>query len=207
MQLLVPNVRGGGAKGSNWAMAGRRLNKQNAINDFISAAEYLIKEKYTQPEKIVANGASHGGLLVTAAMIQRPELFKAVIAEAGPYDMLRFNHYTVGGVNTNLLEFGAPNNQDDYQNLRSYSPLHNIKENVKYPNLLLITGDSDDRVPPLHSYKFMASLQAKADKTGLYTLYVTKGAGHGGALTQTDFEDLLLFKYYFLFDNLKIDFY
>jgi prolyl oligopeptidase len=205
--LAVPNVRGGGAKGSNWAMAGRRLNKQNAINDFISAAEYLIKEKYTQPEKIVANGASHGGLLVTAAMIQRPELFKAVIAEAGPYDMLRFNHYTVGGVNTNLLEFGAPNNQDDYQNLRSYSPLHNIKENVKYPNLLLITGDSDDRVPPLHSYKFMASLQAKADKTGVYTLYVTKGAGHGGALTQTDFEDLLLFKYYFLFDNLKIDFY
>ncbi len=85
--------------------------------------------------------------------------------------------------------------------------MHNIKENVKYPNLLLITGDSDDRVPPLHTYKFMASLQAKADKTGLYTLYVTKGAGHGGALTQTDFEDLLLFKYYFLFDNLKIDFY
>ena len=205
--LAVPNIRGGGAKGSNWASDGRRLNKQNAIDDFIQAAEYLIKEKYTQPEKLVISGASHGGLLVTAAMIQRPELFKAVIAEAGPYDMLRFQEYTIGGVNTNILEFGTTENQDDYQNLRAYSPLHNIKKNVKYPNLLLLTGNSDDRVPPFHSFKFVASLQEKADNSSLYVLYVTKGAGHGGAITQTDFEELLLFKYYFLFDNLKIDFY
>lgn len=121
--------------------------------------------------------------------------------------MLRFNKYTVGGVNTNLMEFGTPENEGDYQNLNSYSPLHNIQENVKYPNLLLLTGDSDDRVPPFHSYKFLASLQEKADNSSLYLLFVTKGAGHGGALTQTDFEELLLFKYYFLFDNLKIDFY
>lgn len=205
--LAVPNIRGGGAKGDDWALSGRRLNKQNAIDDFIGAAEFLIKENYTNPEKMVANGASHGGLLVTAAMIQRPELFKAVIAEAGAYDMLRLHKYTVGGVNTNLMEFGTPENQEEYLNLRSYSPLHNIKENVKYPNLLLMTGDSDDRVPPFHSYKLLASLQEKADNTGLYTLYVTKGAGHGGALTQTDFEEMTLFKYYFLFDNLKIDFY
>lgn len=205
--LAVPNIRGGGAKGTNWALSGRRLNKQNAIDDFIGAAEYLIKEKYTCSQKMIASGASHGALLVTAAMIQRPELFKAVIAEAGPYDMLRFHKYTIGGVNTNLLEFGIPEDQKDYDNLKSYSPLHNIKENVKYPNLLLITGNSDDRVPPFHSYKFIASLQEKADNDGLYVLYVTKGAGHGGALTITDFADLLLFKYYFLFDNLKIDFY
>ena len=205
--VAVPNVRGGGSKGSNWALSGREENKQNAIDDFIGAAEYLIKEKYTSSQKMVASGASHGALLVTAAMIQRPELFKAVIAEAGPYDMLRFHKYTVGGVNTNLSEFGTSENQKDYYNLKSYSPLHNIKENVKYPNLLLVTGNSDDRVPPFHSYKFIASLKEKANNNSLFVLYVTKGAGHGGALTQTDFEELLLFKYYFLFDNLKIDFY
>ena len=205
--LAVPNIRGGGVKGGNWALSGRRLNKQNAIDDFIGAAEYLIKENYTYSDKIVASGASHGGLLVTAAMVQRPALFKAVIAEAGPYDMLRFHKYTVGGVNTNILEFGTTDNQEDYHNLKSYSPLHNIEEGVKYPSLLLLTGDSDDRVPPFHSFKFVSSLQEKADNSSLYTMFVTKGAGHGGTLTQADFEELLLFKYYFIFDNLGIDFY
>lgn len=204
--LAVPNVRGGGVKGSDWTLMGRRLNKQNAIDDFIGAAEYLISQKYTQTERIAINGASHGGLLVVAAMMQRPELFNSVIAEAGPYDMLRFHKYTIGGVSTNILEFGTPENPEDYKNLKAYSPIHNIKEGVKYPNLLAITGDSDDRVPPLHSYKFMASLQEKANNEGLYTLYVTKGAGHAGQLTQEDFERLLLFKYYFLFDNLDINF-
>ena len=205
--LAVPNIRGGGAKGGNWALDGRRLNKRNAIDDFIGAAEYLIKEKYSRPEKLVISGASHGGLLVTAAMTRRPELFKAVIAEAGPYDMLRFHKYTAGGINTNILEFGTSENQEHYQNLKSYSPLHNVKEHMNYPNLLLLTGGSDDRVPPFHSYKFIATLQERASNTSLYSLFVTQGAGHGGALTQTDFEEKLLFKYYFLFDNLKIDFY
>ena len=205
--LAVPNIRGGGAKGSLWASEGRRLKKQNAIDDFIGAAQYLIDKNYTQPKKMLISGASHGGLLVTAAMTQRPKLFKAVIAEAGPYDMLRFNKFTVGGVNSNLLEFGNPETKEDYENLRSYSPLHNIKKDMKYPNVLLVTGNSDDRVPPLHSYKFLATLQEKADPSGLYALYVTKGAGHRGTLTQKDFEDLLLFKYYFIFDNLGIKFY
>ncbi len=202
--LAVPNVRGSDVHGTNWAIDGRRLKKQNAIDDLIAAAEYLINENYTQPEKIVASGASHGGLMVAAAMVQRPALFKAVIAEAGVYDMLRFSNYTVGGVNTNIVEFGVPDNKTDFDNLFSYSPLHNIKNNVKYPNLLLITGDSDDRVPPMHSYKFIATIQNNADKSGLYTLFVTKGAGHRGSLTQTDFEEMLLFKYYFIFDNLDI---
>jgi len=205
--LAVPNVRGGGAKGSNWALDGRRLNKQNAIDDFIGAAEYLINEKYTENNRLMASGSSHGGLLVTAAMVQRPELFKAVIAEAGPYDMLRFNKYTIGGVSLNINEFGTPENEKDFQNLKSYSPLHNINRNTQYPNLLLLTGGSDDRVPPFHSYKFIAALQEKASTKSLYTLYVTSGAGHGGSLTQRDFEDKLLFKYYFIFDNLDIDFY
>jgi prolyl oligopeptidase len=205
--LAVPNVRGGGAKGSNWAKEGRKLKKQNAIDDFIGAAEYLISKKYTHSKKIVATGASHGALLVTASMIQRPDLFKAVIADAGPYEMLRANLYTAGGLNTNILEFGIPNIKEDYLNLRSYSPLHNIKRGEKYPNLLLVTGSSDDRVPPFHTYKFLAEIQDKAEPSSSFLLYVTKGAGHGGALTQADFEKLLLFKYYFLFDNLDVDFY
>ncbi len=205
--LAVPNIRGGGAKGSDWAIEGRRLKKQNAIDDFIGAAEYLIKEKYTNPDKIITNGGSHGGMLVTAAMVQRPELYKAVIASAGCHDMLRFHHYTIGNINTNLNEFGTPDIEEDYECLKAYSPLLNIKKGVKYPNLLLLTGDSDDRVPPFHTYKFLASLQENANNEGLYTLFLTHGAGHGGSLTQEDFENKLLFKYYFIFDNLDIKFY
>jgi len=203
--LAVPNIRGGGANGSDWALAGRRLKKQNAIDDFIAAGEYLIKNNYTSSEKLVIKGGSHGALLVEAAATQRPELFKAVIAEAGPYDMLRFNLFTVGGMNTNLKEFGTPENLEDYRNLKSYSPLHNITDGKRYPNTLLITGDTDDRVPPHHSYKFLAKLQELGDPSGLYHLYVTPGSGHGGALKKQDSHNKILYEYYFLFEQLGID--
>ena len=202
--IAVPNIRGGGAKGSDWGLAGRGLNKQVAIDDFIAAAEYLISEKYTNKNKLAINGGSHGGLLVGAAYTQRPELFKAAIADAGAFDMLRFSKFTVGSVNTNLNEFGSIDNQEDYLNLKSYSPLHNIKENVSYPNLMLITGKEDDRVPPLHSYKFLATLQEKGSDKSLYSLLLIDGAGHGGALNNQDFEKLILYKYAFLFDQLDV---
>jgi prolyl oligopeptidase len=205
--LAVPNIRGGGAGGSEWSKAGRRLKKQNAIDDFIAAAEYLIKEKYTNSSKLAINGASHGGMLVGAAITQRPELFKVAIAEAAPFDMLHFEKYTIGSTNTNISEFGTVSNREDYFNLKSYSPLQNIKEGVKYPNVLLITGDSDDRVPPFHSYKFLATLQEKGSQKSQYILYITPGSGHGGALTNKDWVDKLLFKYYFLFNQLGLRFY
>ncbi|MBC2846155.1 prolyl oligopeptidase family serine peptidase [Winogradskyella flava] len=205
--LAVPNVRGGGAKGSEWGKAGRKLNKQNAIDDFIAGAEYLISEQYTNSDKLAINGGSHGGLLVGATITQRPELFKVAIAEAGAFDMLRFEKFTVGSVNTNANEFGSIENKEDYDNLKSYSPLHNIKEGVKYPNVLLITGAEDDRVPPFHSYKFLATLQEKASDTSLYQLYVVNGSGHGGALNTKDFSYKLLHKYSFLFDQLGIKIY
>lgn len=204
--LAIPNIRGGGAEGSNWAMEGRRLKKQNTIDDFIAAAEYLISEKYTNSNKLAINGGSHGGLLVGAAITQRPELFKAAVAEAGAFDMLRFEKYTVGSANTSINEFGSPSNFEDFINLKSYSPLHNVKKGVKYPNVLLITGDKDDRVPPMHSYKFLAELQENGDSKSLYHIYITPGSGHGGALTSKDFADKLLFKYYFLFDQLGLRF-
>ncbi|MCL6296431.1 prolyl oligopeptidase family serine peptidase [Jejuia spongiicola] len=200
--LAVPNVRGGGAEGSNWSEEGRRLKKQNAIDDFIGAAEYLINENYTNNEKLGSNGKSHGGLLVSAAAIQRPDLFKAVVAEAGPYDMLRLGKYTVGSVATNINEFGDISDLTDFKNLRSYSPLHNIERGVSYPNTLLITGDQDDRVPPFHTYKFLATLQEKANPKSLYLMYLIPGAGHGGALTSNDWVDKTLYKYAFLYEQL-----
>ena len=205
--LAIPNVRGGGAEGADWAEAGRRLKKQNAIDDFIAAAEYLISKKYTNNEKLGIIGGSHGGLLVGAAITQRPDLFKAAIAEAGAFDMLRFEKYTVGSVSTNINEFGTTYDSLDFINLRSYSPLHNVKKGVSYPNVLLICGDHDDRVPPLHSYKFLATLQENGDPKSTYQLYLIPGAGHGGALTAKDWIDKLLFKYYFLFDQLDLKFY
>ncbi|MTI41001.1 prolyl oligopeptidase family serine peptidase [Fulvivirga lutimaris] len=205
--LAVPNIRGGGAAGDTWGEAGRRLRKQNAIDDFNAAAEYLIENNYTKPEKIVSNGASHGGLLVASAAVQRPELYKAVIAEAGVYDMLRFGKYTAGLVSTNILEFGTVTDSLDYLNLKSYSPLHLVKEGINYPNFLLITGDSDDRVPPFHTYKFLATLQEIGLRESLYHMYIVPGSGHGGALTSEDFTNKLLFKYYFLFDQLGVKFW
>lgn len=202
--LAVPNIRGGGAKGSDWSNAGRRLNKQNTIDDFIAAAEYLIQENYTSSDKLAVLGESHGGLLVGAVITKRPELFNTAVIEAGAFDMLRFEKFTAGSMQTNLNEFGTVTDSIDYKNLKSYSPLHNIHKGTKYPNVLLITGDSDDRVPPLHSYKFLAALQEKGDPSSLYHMYIIKGAGHSGALTPKDWVDKILYKYYFLFDQLDL---
>jgi len=202
--LAVPNIRGGGAGGSKWELAGKRLNKQKGIDDFIAAAEFLIDKKYTNPEKLAVMGGSHGGLLTGAAITQKPELFKAAIAEAGVFDMIRFGKYTVGSAAVNQSEFGNVSDSANFFNLLSYSPLHNIKAGVKYPNLLLITGDHDDRVPPFHSYKFLATMQEKGDPHSLYLLYLVKNTGHGGALTPDEYINKVLFEYYFLFDKLGL---
>jgi prolyl oligopeptidase len=205
--LAIPNIRGGGGEGEDWGMMGRNLNKQNAIDDFIGAAEYLINENYTNPEKLAINGGSHGGMLVCAAMTQRPELFDLVIAEAAALDMLRFENFTVGSTNTNLLEFGTVSDSLEFENLLSYSPLHAIKEGVKYPDVLLITGEKDDRVPPFHSYKFLATLQEIGDPSSNYLLYIIPGASHSGAHNLNDWLDSEMFKYYTLYDELGLRFY
>lgn len=116
--------------------------------------------------------------------------------------MLRFDNYTIGSVGLNINEFGVPTDSTDFRNLRSYSPLHNIKKDLDYPNVLLITGDKDDRVPPFHSYKFLANLQENGSQESLYLLYIIPGAGHGGALTIEDWFDKVLYKYAFLYSQL-----
>ena len=173
------NIRGGGDLGKYWALSGRHLYKQNSFDDFNAAAEYLIKEGYTNPKKLAATGSSNGGLIVAAASIQRPDLYAAVVPIVGVLDMIRFEKFTVGAFHHD--EFGTITDSTDFVNLLSYSPLHNIKKEVNYPSMLVMTSENDERVPPFHSYKFVAQLQNRPAQTNPILLRVEKNAGHSGA--------------------------
>jgi len=201
--LAVPGIRGGGENGSEWYQEGRGKNKFNSFNDFIFAAKYLIDSNYTTSEKLAIEGGSNGGLLVGVAMTQHPELFKAVVAEMGVFDMLRYNRFTIGA--NWSLEYGTSSNAGDFANLLGYSPLHNLKKGVKYPATLVITADNDDRVPPLHSYKFLATLQELGDKSNPYLLKVVDQSGHSGSEIISDRMRTEALKCLFLFRNLNID--
>jgi prolyl oligopeptidase len=154
----VANVRGGGEYGEAWHRAGQFGQKQNVFDDFIAAAEYLVANKYTSPAHLAINGGSNGGLLVGAAMTQRPELFAAALPQVGVMDMLRYDRFTGGAAWT--TEYGVPGDSAAFRYLRAYSPLHNIRPGVCYPATLATTADHDDRVVPSHSFKFTAALQA-----------------------------------------------
>ncbi|MEI7980786.1 MAG: prolyl oligopeptidase family serine peptidase [Bacteroidota bacterium] len=177
------NIRGGGDKGINWAKAGRGKNKQTSFDDFIAAAEYLIANKYTCKEKLASTGASNGGLVVAAAAIQRPDLFRVVVPEVAPLDMLRFEKFTIGQYWKG--EYGTVSDSADFLRLLAYSPYHNINENTNYPSMLILTAENDDRVPPFHSYKFAARLQNRKAQTNPILLFSRKKEGHNGAATYT----------------------
>lgn len=175
------NIRGGGDFGASWAKQGRGLNKQTSINDFIDAAQFLINSAYTSPSKLGATGGSNGGLVVAAAGIQRPDLFKAVVPVVAPTDMIRFEKFTVGHLHVD--EYGSIQDSLGFRSLLAYSPLHNIKREINYPSMLIMTSDNDDRVPPFHSYKFAASLQERTAQKNPIILRVEKNSGHYGAST------------------------
>jgi len=195
----VANLRGGNEYGETWHKAGMLLKKQTVFDDFISAAEYLIKEKYTSSAKLGINGGSNGGLLIGACMTQRPDLFKVAIPEVGVMDMLRYQKFTVGfGW---VGEFGSSDDSVNFKNLYKYSPLHNIKPAVDYPATLILTSDHDDRVVPAHSFKFAATLQEKQTGKNPILIRIESQAGHGAGKPISKFIEATADKWAFLLFN------
>ena len=177
--FALPNLRGGGEYGEEWHRAGMLEKKQNVFDDFIAAAEYLIKEKYTSSEKLAINGGSNGGLLVGAVMTQRPDLFRVALPAVGVMDMLRYHKFTIGW--GWAVEYGNSDNEKDFGYLHKYSPLHNIQPGVAYPATLITTADHDDRVVPAHSFKYAATLQEANKNKGNNPILIRieSNAGHG----------------------------
>lgn len=192
----VANLRGGGEYGERWHKAGMRLKKQTVFDDFIAAAEYLIKEKYTSSKRLAIRGGSNGGLLIGAVINQRPDLFAVAIPQVGVMDMLRFHKFTIGW--NWIAEYGSSDDPEDFKNLYAYSPLHNIKE-VAYPATLVTTADHDDRVVPAHSFKYAATLQQKHKGETPVLIRVNTNSGHGSSNTRKAIEenaDILAFILY-----------
>ncbi len=176
--LAIPNLRGGGEYGEEWHIAGTKLDKQNVFDDFIAAAEWLIADNITSTPKLAIRGASNGGLLVGAAMTQRPELFGAVHAAVGVLDMLRY-HLPSANARQWSSDYGLSEVEEEFQALYAYSPYHNIEEGACYPPALITTADHDDRVVPWHSFKFGAALQNGQKCDSPILVRVETRAGHG----------------------------
>jgi prolyl oligopeptidase len=200
--FAMPNLRGGGEYGREWHEAGMKDKKQNVFDDFIAAAEWLIDEGYTSREKLAISGRSNGGLLVGAAMTQRPELFGAALPGVGVMDMLRFHKFTIGWAWT--VEYGSSDDAADFPTLHAYSPLHNLRPGTHYPPTLIVTADHDDRVVPAHSFKFAAELQACQAGSAPVLIRIETSAGHGAGLPTSKAIEELADSYAFLVKVLDI---
>ncbi|UYU42412.1 prolyl oligopeptidase family serine peptidase [Bacteroides salyersiae] len=197
------NLRGGSEYGEEWHIAGTKMQKQNVFNDFISAAEYLINNKYTNPDKIAIVGGSNGGLLVGACMTQRPDLFKVAIPQVGVMDMLRYHKFTIGW--NWASDYGtSEDSQEMFEYLKGYSPLHNLKSGTKYPATMVTTADHDDRVVPAHSFKFAATLQECNDGTNPTIIRIDSKAGHGAGKPMAKVLEEQADIYGFIMYNLKM---
>jgi prolyl oligopeptidase len=195
------NMRGGGEYGEKWHEAGTKLHKQNVFDDFIAAAEWLISNKYTSPDRLAIHGVSNGGLLVGAVSNQRPDLFKVVIQQAGVMDMLRFHKFTIGA--NWISDYGSSDNEAEFKALYAYSPVHNIHAGTKYPATLITTADHDDRVVPAHSFKYAATLQAAQAGDNPILIRIDTKSGHGASSTTKAIEQTADI-YSFLFQNLGV---
>jgi prolyl oligopeptidase len=198
----VATLRGGGEYGEEWHKAGMLAKKQNVFDDFISAAEWLLANRYTRSDKLAIGGGSNGGLLVGACMTQRRDLFGAALPAVGVMDMLRFHKFTIGWAWTS--EYGSADNADQFAALYAYSPLHNLKSGTKYPATLITTADHDDRVVPAHSFKFAARLQECQAGAAPVLIRIETKAGHGAGKPTTKLIDEAADKWAFLVQTLNV---
>jgi prolyl oligopeptidase len=196
----IANIRGGGEYGEAWHRQAIRSHRQVAFDDFIAAGEWLISQHYTVSGRLAIQGESNGGLLIGACVTQRPELFGAAIAGVGVMDMLRFDRFGQGAGWTG--EFGSPEDPADFPALFAYSPLHNVRTGSPYPASLIITGDHDTRVMPMHSFKFAAAMQAAQSGPEPILLYIEKASGHGGGPNVSQVIEQNADVYAFLVDRL-----
>jgi prolyl oligopeptidase len=196
------NLRGGGEYGETWHQAGMKRQKQNVFDDFIGAAEWLIANQYTSPEKLAITGGSNGGLLVGAVINQRPDLFRAAVPQVAVMDMLRFQKFTIGW--NWIADYGSSDNPEEFPELYRYSPLHNVRDGVTYPATLVTTADHDDRVVPAHSFKYAATLQAKANHNNPALIRIDTQSGHGASNTSKAL-DTAADIYSFLMYNLGVE--
>jgi prolyl oligopeptidase len=201
--FVFVNLRGGAEYGEEWHKSGTRLQKQNVFDDFIAGAEYLIAQKVTSPARLAIEGRSNGGLLVGAVLNQRPDLFGAALPGVGVMDMLRFQKFTVG--QAWVVDYGSSDNAEEYQALRKYSPLHNIREGAEYPPTLIVTADHDDRVVPGHSFKYAAALQHGQGGEAPILIRIETRAGHGCGKPVTKMIDEAADEYAFLVKALGMD--
>lgn len=197
------NLRGGGEYGEKWHKAGTKLKKQNVFDDFIAAANYLIDSDYTSPDYLVIEGRSNGGLLVGAVTNQRPDLFRVSLPAVGVMDMLRFGVFTIGRAWES--DYGSVKNPEEFENLLSISPLHNIRNDINYPAVLVTTAKKDDRVVPAHSFKYIATLQEKYNGDNPVLIRIQTEAGHGAGKPMTVLIDERVDIMAFTFYNLKIN--
>jgi prolyl oligopeptidase len=202
--FALVNLRGGGEYGEKWHEGGKLFKKQNVFDDCIAAAEYLIKEKYTNPSRLAIQGGSNGGLLVGAVVNQRPDLFKVAFPQVGVMDMLRFHKFTVGW--GWVVEYGSSDSLDHFNNLFKFSPVHNINPDAEYPATMVTTADHDDRVVPAHSFKYIATLQEKrkANKNPLL-IRVDVKAGHGAGKPTSKIIEEQSDLWTFMFYNMNIE--
>jgi prolyl oligopeptidase len=202
--FAIANLRGGGEFGEAWHRAGRLIQKQNVFDDFIACAEHLVRARYTSAARLAIEGGSNGGLLMGAAMTQRPDLFRAVVSHVGIYDMLRVELSPNGSFN--VPEFGTVKNGDQFRAMRAYSPYHRVRDHVSYPPTLFLTGANDPRVDPMHSRKMTARLQAAMDGEGTVLLRTSGSTGHGIGTPLDEAIEQSTDVYAFLFKQLGVEY-